>query len=62
MCLVAGLHPDPHGSSQRSPDPLANFDRWVLGEKDQRVEGLVREEGREGGGDMVYVRHCVCTI
>jgi hypothetical protein len=46
--LVTGLSPDPLGSSQRSPRPLAD-----LGEEKGEIEGTggiqEGEEGREGG-------------
>jgi len=43
-CLVAGFHPDPQGSLQRSPDPLAG--------REETRELEVRKTGGDRGGEL----------
>ena len=48
--MAAGLGPDPLGSLQRSPDPLAGLRVWGPREqREERTEG-VRREGGNGKG------------
>ena len=48
--MAAGLHPDPPGRLQCSPNPLAGCNGWVMGKEVDREEGIKRGGGRKGNG------------